>query len=163
MAKEKAAAAAEAAKTEGADESANAAAKEKAAATAREQLHREHQESIAYHALAESPARYLRSRVFLNLCRQNATMTKQDMSAFIARWIEGCGCPRLTAGYTFRKTRRQELLFAIKLDGCLAAAAADRVAWSKNPKVSVTVRIQENDLPPSDPVSYTHLTLPTKA
>jgi transcription initiation factor TFIID subunit 2 len=77
-------------------------------------------------------------------------MTKQDMSAFIARWIEGCGCPRLTAGYTFRKTRRQELLFAIKLDGCLAAAAADRVAWSKNPKVSVTVRIQENDLPPSD-------------
>ena len=149
-AKEKAAAAAEAAKTEGADESANAAAKEKAAATAREQLQREHQEAIAYHALAESPARYLRSRVFLNLCRQNATMTKQDMSAFIARWIEGCGCPRLTAGYTFRKTRRQELLFAIKLDGCLAAAAADRVAWSKNPKVSVTVRIQENDLPPSD-------------
>ena len=145
----RAAAAAEAAKTTGADESANAAAKEKAAATAREQLQREHQESIAYHALAESPARFLRSRVFLNLCRQNATMTKADMSAFNARWIEGCGCPRLTAAYTFRKTRRQELLFAIKLDGCLAAAA-DRVAWSKNPKVSVTVRIQENDLPPSD-------------
>ena len=123
-ARDKAKAAAEAAKTtEGADEGANASAKEKAASAAREQLKREHEEAAAYHALAESPARFLRTAVFLTLCRQNATMTKNEMAAFQARWIEGCGCPRLTAGFTFRKSRRQELLFAIKLDGCAAAAA----------------------------------------
>ena len=150
-ARDKAKAAAEAAKTtEGADEGANASAKEKAASAAREQLKREHEEAAAYHALAESPARFLRTAVFLTLCRQNATMTKNEMAAFQARWIEGCGCPRLTAGFTFRKSRRQELLFAIKLDGCAAAAAADRVAFRKNAKISVTVRVQETDLPPSD-------------
>ena len=53
-------------------------------------------------------------------------------------------------GYTFRKSRRQELLFAIELDGCAAAAAADRAAFRKNAKISVTVRVQEADLPPSD-------------
>jgi hypothetical protein len=53
-------------------------------------------------------------------------------------------------GYTFRKSRRQELLFAIELDGCAASAAADRAAFRKNAKISVTVRVQEADLPPSD-------------
>ena len=77
-------------------------------------------------------------------------MTKNEMAAFFCRWIEGGGCPRLTVGYTFRKSRRQELLFAIELDGCAAAAAADRAAFRKNAKISVTVRVQEADLPPSD-------------
>ena len=55
-ARDKAKVAAEAAKTtEGADEGANASAKEKAASAAREQLRREHEEAAAYHALAESP------------------------------------------------------------------------------------------------------------
>ena len=150
-AREKATAAAAAARaTESTDEAATAALAEKATAAAKEQLQKDHEEAAAYHALAESPARFLRQSVFLTSCRQNATMTKQEMAAFTARWIEGCGCPRLTVGYTFRKSRRQELLFAIKLDGCRAAAAADKIAFRKNPKISVTVRVQETDLPPSD-------------
>ena len=135
---------------EGADEAANASAREKAEAAERELRRRAAEERAAFRALAQSPARFLRSGVFFNLCRQNATMTKNEMAAFVARWVEGCGAPRLTVGYTFRKSRRQELLFAIKLDGCVAAAAADRRAFQKNAKISVTVRVQETDLPPSD-------------
>jgi transcription initiation factor TFIID subunit 2 len=151
-AREKAKAAAEAASqtSETTDEAANVSAKEKAAQCARELLRREREEAKASHALAASPARFLRSVSFLTLCRQNATMTKNEMAAFFCRWIEGGGCPRLTVGYTFRKSRRQELLFAIELDGCAAAAAADRAAFRKNAKISVTVRVQEADLPPSD-------------
>jgi len=59
-AREKAATAAAAAKTEGADEGANIAAKERAAAAAREERQRECDEAAAYHALAASPARFLR-------------------------------------------------------------------------------------------------------
>jgi transcription initiation factor TFIID subunit 2 len=151
-AREKAKAAAEAASqtSETTDEAANVSAKEKAAQCARDLLRREREEAKASHALAASPARFLRSVSFLTLCRQNATMTKNEMAAFFCRWIEGGGCPRLTVGYTFRKSRRQELLFAIELDGCAAAAAADRAAFRKNAKISVTVRVQEADLPPSD-------------
>jgi transcription initiation factor TFIID subunit 2 len=41
-------------------------------------------------------------------------------------------------------------LFAIELTGCPASAAGDRVAFRKNAKIAVTVRVQEADLPPSD-------------
>jgi hypothetical protein len=36
--------------------------------------------------------------------------------------IYGCGCPRISAGFTFRR-RRNALEFAIKLDGSPQAAA----------------------------------------
>ena len=134
----------------GADEAQITASNEKATQCARELLKREREEARCSQKLSESPARWLRSHGVLTLCRQNATMTKNEMAAFHARWIEGSGCPKLTVGFTFRKSRRQELLFAIELTGCPASAAGDRVAFRKNAKIAVTVRVQEADLPPSD-------------
>ena len=61
-------------------------------------------------------------------------MTKNEMAAFFCRWIEASGCPLLTVGYTFRKSRRQELLFAIELDGLSADGAQVLIA----PRLGVT-------------------------
>ena len=91
---------------------------------------------------------------FLRTCKK---VSSADLRLFMDQWINGSGCPRFICTATFnRKKLLIEMHVHQESPAHLYAQAQPENALASNP-----VSLWEGQM--TVPVSYTHLTLPTKA
>ena len=95
-----------------------------------------------------SNARWIHTLQLFDHCRATVNLGKGEVNSFLERWVYGAGTPKLCVGYVVKR-RKNVMEFAVKLEGSVAAAAADRAALAvaRNHRTSVTVRMREENRP----------------